>query len=235
MEKKKMKLWKIILLIVVILLLLYVILTLRKVMIIASLNKKVMAYDNATNLHTTSTFHNHLTSQVSSWEKYFKDDVVKEVLIFKDNLRQIIQVTAPSERRNYTISDTAKTLNIYPGDNSCVHISRTSNYAMSYGILDCIWNASVSKVYQEEVDNHSCYVIESSKNSNFTTLSSEKLVNAKAYIDKDTGLTLKVVFVTESESGDTNEATLSYTYEFDNVTEEDMKEPDRNEFKVIES
>lgn len=233
MEKKKMKLWKIVFLIVVILLFLFILLTTRKMIILSSLNKKVMAYDNATNLHTKTDFSNNSTSQFSTIEHFFKDDVIKQVAVSKDKTRQLIQVTTPNERRNYTISGENKVLNIYHQDNSMVHLSRTSNFTGSTTLPECFLTAITSKVYTEELNQEPHYVLESSSSNNFVLAGDIQKV--KAYINKETGLTTKLLAFAKQEDGTIQEFSISYYYDFNTVTDEDMKEPDRNEFKVIEA
>lgn len=233
MEKKKMKLWKKVLIIIVILLFLFILFTARKMMILFSLNKKVLAYDNATNLHTKTDFSNNSTSQFSTIEHFFKDDVIKQVVVSKDNTRQLIQVTTPNERRNYTISGENKTLNIYHQDNSMVHLSRASNFTGSSSLPECFFTAITSRIYTEDLNQDPHYVIESSSSNNFVLAGD--IQKAKAYIHKETGLTTKLVAFAKQEDGSIEEFSISYHYDFNSVTEEDMKEPDRNEFKVIEA
>lgn len=233
MKKKKMKLWKIVLLIVVILLFLFILLTVRKMFILSSLSSKAMAYDNATNLYTKSDFSNNSTSQFSSIEHFFKDDVIKQIAISKDKTKQLIQVITPNERRNYTISGENKVLNIYYQDNSMVHVSRTSNFTGSTTLPECFLTAITSKVYTENLEQEPHYVLESSSSNNFVLAGD--IQKAKAYINKETGLTTKLVAYAKQTDGTIQEFTISYHYSFNTVTDADMEEPDRNEYKVIET
>ena len=91
----------------------------------------------------------------------------------------------------------------------------------------------MSKIYTEKVDGYECYVIDSMKNTN--AIYSEGTISLKMYLNKETGLAVKVVETIRSEDGSTKENITTYNQKFDIVTDEDMKAPNNEEFTIQEN
>ena len=77
------------------------------------------------------------------------------------------------------------------------------------------------------MDEKQCYELSSLYNSNF--MYSENKKEIKAYIEKDTGLPIKLIEVV-NENGKNVENVTTYKYQFNIVTDEDMQEPNNQEY-----
>ena len=80
-----------------------------------------------------------------------------------------------------------------------------------------------TSIKSEECNGKDCYVLSLGENS-------------KAYIDKETGLTLKAIEgVVVDENGNEIVQTMEYHYEFDNVDNNIFVEPDLSQYKIQEN
>lgn len=80
-----------------------------------------------------------------------------------------------------------------------------------------------TSIRSEEYNGKDCYVLSLGETS-------------KTYIDKETGLTLKAVEGTVvDENGNESVQTMEYHYEFDNVDDNIFVEPDISEYKIQEN
>ena len=231
MEKKKMKLWKKILIIIAILLIIFIIIVSRKVLILNSLNDKISKYENSTNAYSKVTT-NLEDSKLEQMESFLKDDVIKTIAKFKnaDNLDStVIQFEYPDVMKTYIEDGDKKTFSSYK--NEVIERNIIINYASYNNIFELIYNSIVSRIYTDTLDEKECYVIESTANSNF--LYGEDVINVKVYIEKDTGLCLKMVEVYDKNNEIKEYETLR-EYKFDSITDEDMKEPDISEYTIIQ-
>lgn len=55
----------------------------------------------------------------------------------------------------------------------------------------------------------------------------------KAYVEKDSGLPIKLIEIINN-NGENIEKVITYKYEFNIVTDEDIKEPNSQEYKMQE-
>ena len=55
------------------------------------------------------------------------------------------------------------------------------------------------------------------------------------YLDKETGLAVKTIETIKNEDGTIEDSVTTYEQKIDVVTDEDMKEPDREEFIIEEN
>lgn len=222
----KKKIITIVLIILVILLAIFAINTIRKFMIIKDLQNKVAEYETKENIYSK------VVSESAEVEKFIKNDVEKIVMKKKDNTVTIIQVIEQHERRLYTIA----------GEQKILHRSKEEKNPMSSKVvsfvdtttwLELLRDSIVSKIYTEKVDGKDCYVIDSLKNTN--AIYSEGTITLKMYLNKETGLAVKVVETIKNENGSTKENITTYNQKFDIVTDEDMKEPNIEEFTIQEN
>lgn len=241
MEKKKTKLWKIILLILVIVLLAISIITIRKVLILSDLDKKVTDYENNNNnIYIKTTFNfNDYNSQM---ERFIKDDVDKVILEKTDSSgikSKIIQITYPNERKFYTEFKDNKILHIYSEKaptrgahiegSATVTYSSIMNFTYSISLPERILNSLVTKIKTTEVDGIKCYELSSLCSSNY--IYDENATKLLVYINKDTGLPIKAIEKIK-ESGTLKENITTYEYKFNVVTDDDLKEPDNSEYTL---
>jgi uncharacterized protein YxeA len=232
MKNKKLKIILAIISVIVIMLLAIII---RNIIILNSLNNKNREYANIQNdnmkLEINSTSESYKSRNM---QLYKKDGISKYVIKTEKEDGTIlndVQLTYPDERRNYTDKGGIKILNIYSGDNTNVTEDNILNYADSDNFLEKIKNSIVTKITSEICDGKDCYKLEGKLNSNF--LCDENTKKEYVYIDKETGLTVKVIDIKENENGEKQEYSASYSYDFGNVTDEDMEEPDATGYEII--
>lgn len=244
MEKKKMKLWKKVLIVIAIILLIFIILTLRKTIILSDIDNKVTNLENRNkNIYAETTIETN--SYTTKLKRYIKDDIDKLVLEKTDEngeKTKIIQITYPNQRKIFTEKDNFKVMNIYdevaPIRGSHIENTTTSsyttiiNFAYSISIPEQILNSILTTINSTEIDGKECYELSSKYNTNF--IYSQNGKQMKAYVEKETGLPVKLVEVIE-ENGKKSENITNYEYKFDCVTDEDIKEPDISQYKMQEN
>lgn len=241
MEKKKMKWWKKVLIVVAIILLIFIILTIRKTIILADINNKVSDLENnKKNIYIeVNVITNTYTAEL---KRYIKDNVDKMVI---ENTNQngektkIIQITYPNQRKVFTEKDNVKVMNVYDevapvrkayiGDSDTSSYSAIVNLAYATSIPEQILNSILTTITTAEIDGKECYELSSKYNSNF--IYSQNGKEMKAYVEKETGLPVKIVEVI-NENGQETKNITKYNYKFDSVTDEDIKEPNNSEYKA---
>lgn len=243
MEKKKMKLWKKILIVLAILLIILIIFIGRKVIILSNLDNKVSDYENNyKNIYIKTIF--DYNDYKSESERFVKDNVDKLVIEKTDNTGEkskIIQITYENERKMFTEANGNKIMNVYKEETAVrgAHIEDSANFSYSVirnfayatSLPERILDAIVTKIKLVEIDNKQCYELSSTHNSNF--LYSENTSEMKAYVEKDTGLPVKMIEVV-NENGERKENISTFECKFNIVTDEDIKEPNNDEYKLQE-
>lgn len=233
MEKKKMKLWKKILIIVIILFLIFLAFTVRKMIIMYSLENKLNESRQQSNIYEKTTM-DYSIAVLGNLEKYYKDGIEKNVMLSLDGTTKIIQYIYPNERKVFSEENGHKTLTISEESNgdAQTYYPMFTSYTEANSFLELLFNSITSKIVTENINGKECYVLSGKYNSNF--LYGETTTNIKAYIEKETGITLQVVEFYE-ENGEQKQFKREYTYSFGTVTDDDMKEPDETQYELLES
>lgn len=200
--------------------------TARKCIIIKSLQNKVAECEAKENIYTK------VVGESAEVEKFIKNDIEKIVMKKKDNAVTIIQVTEQHERRFYTIVGEQKILRRFKEEKNPIS-SKVVSFVNTTTWLETLRDSVVSKIYTEKVDGYECYVIDSMKNTN--AIYSEGTISLKMYLDKETGLAVKTIETIKNEDGTIEDSVTTYEQKIDVVTDEDMKEPDREEFIIEEN
>jgi len=100
-------------------------------------------------------------------------------------------------------------------------------------LKDFILISLLSRITTENCNGKECYKIDTSYSQDILYSENKE---ATFYIDKETGLLVRILNGTEiSESRDTVNTLTDYYYEFDNVTEQDLTEPDITQYKIQEN
>lgn len=232
MEKKKIKIWKIILLIIAAILLIFIGTIARKMIILSSLNSKISEYYNSKNSYAKLTDSN-ANDILRTVEIYKKDDVVKQVIEDKRDsakVKRMIQIIYPKQRKLYIDNGTDKIANIY-NENPYNSLSSfgVPNVAGYYTVSEYIVNGVTSKIKEVEIDGKECYEVSGLYNTNFVYINGTE--DSKIYVEKETGLPLKIIAVI-NENVNRTEYIKTYEYEFDSVTDEEIAEPDITEYIV---
>src|SRR5699024_3097853 len=101
MEKKEFKLWKKILIIVfLIIVLLFLVLTIRKIIIISSLEDKLSEYQQLDNIYSKS--YNNSPNGTIIFEKYYKDNVEKDILTLSEDNKKVTQYIYNDKRKVFS-------------------------------------------------------------------------------------------------------------------------------------
>lgn len=239
MENKKMKLWKKILIIVAIIVLIFIIVISRKAIILNNIDNKVSNLENS-----NDNIYAEIVTDKYKVKKYIKNEIEKIVLESKDEneeISKIIQITYPDKRKVFTEKDGTKTMNIYEEtapvrgahieENTNASYTAITNFAYSISLPENILNSIFTSINSVELNGKECYELTSKYNSNF--IYSQNTKQMKAYVEKDTGLPLKLIEVV-NENGENIEKVTTYKYEFNIVTDDDIKEPDSQEYIMQE-
>ena len=226
-----MKVWKkiaIAILIIIVILLIAMIPVINKVMIISSLSDKFAEHVKLENIYQKVTLIGQ--DEETSFERYYKDGVEKTVSTNKLWTKSI-EFIDKDVHKNYIIyKDGSKALIISknsPNANGEVVYNKDLTTYVAYYTKDTVLIGKIAtamntKIDTEIVDGKECYVL------NLVAEHSEDLTY---YIEKDTGLTLKIVHKYEVD-GIKRENIQKFEYSFGTVTAEDMKEPDASEYVV---
>ena len=200
--------------------------TTRKIIIIKDLQNKVAECEKKENIYVK------LEGESAIAEKFIKDGIEKDIVKKKDSTVTLIQLMEEHERRMYIIAGEQKTLVVSKEEKNDLD-SKVVSFVDTVTWKDLLYDSIVSKIYTEKVDGYECYVIDSMKNTN--AIYSEGTISLKMYLNKETGLAVKVVETIRSEDGSTKENITTYNQKFDIVTDEDMKEPNNEEFTIQEN
>ncbi|MCI8383559.1 MAG: hypothetical protein HFJ33_01580 [Clostridia bacterium] len=201
--------------------------TTRKIIIIKDLQNKVSECEKKENIYTK------VDGESAIAEKFIKDGVEKDVIKKRDNTVTMIQVIKEHERRMYVIAGEQKTLTISKEEKNDLAPTKVVSFVDTVTWKELLHDSIVSKIYTEKVDGYECYVIDSMKNTNATY--SEGTISLKMYLNKETGLAVKVIETIKDENGSMKENVTTYNQKFDIITDEDMIEPNIQEFTIQEN
>ena len=222
MEKKEFKLWKKILIIVfLIIVLLFLVLTIRKIIIISSLEDKLSEYQQLDNIYSKS--YNNSPNGSINFEKYYKDNVEKDILSLSEDNKKVTQYIYDDKRKVFTEYNNQKTVEIEKNSDS-IESPILINYTNADNFLNLLYNSLTTTISTGNLNGHECYILSSSINSNFKYKENSK--DIRIYVDKATGLTVQYEDVI-------NNQTITYEYSFNEVSDEDMKEPDITQYTEI--
>ena len=242
MKKTKMKIWKIILIVFLALLIAFIAIVTRRVIILSNIDKKVTDCENNNkNIYIKTTL--DYADYKSEIERFIKDDVDKVILKktdLEENEIKLIQVTYPNERKVYTEKNGIKVMNVYnekapirgahienlPEENYASYAVIT-NFAYSISIYERILSSILTSIKTVELDGVKCYELSSLHTPNY--IYSENTSKLSMFVNKETGLPVKRVEVIK-ENGVEKENITTYECKFNIVTDEDIKEPDAEEY-----
>lgn len=228
MKNKKIKLWKMLIVIIIIIAVIFLISIFRNIVILSSIDSKITEYEKAKNIYSKITSYNS-ANEFQTVETYKKDDIVKTIIETKkqDGTNdKIIQIIYPTLRKVYFNNIPSENMISYNEDNNGYINNIIINYAKSYNLLEKIGNSVTSKLKTEEVDGKKCYVISILNNSNaaYEVGTTKMLV----YIEKENLLPIKILQIINKD-GSEIEYLTTCEYKFDNVTDQDLKEPENNQ------
>lgn len=210
-----------IILLIILLVTVFIINTGRKTIILINYSKKVNEISKCNNYYMKEEIKDNYMEDVS--EIYHKDNVV----VYKNKERNLMI---------YNNENTNEYLNYYLSENKIITLDSDINIKM-YDIRNHFftdtsvrkWGNLIVSLYtnikSEKYNGKDYYVIENNNN--------------KLYVNKETYLIDREVITTKTktlEKGwETNEIINNYTYEFGNVTDEDVEKPDMTGFTIEKS
>ena len=217
MEKEKIKLWKIIVAILVILLVIFAINTIRKVIIFNDLQEKISKYEKSENMYSK------IDSEKSITERFIKNDIDKLIIKYKDKPMTVIQLKNGNECKNYTFFEETKKVTVTDVNNmDALRVTKINNTINTNSFIDKLIKCITSKVSTETIDGKEYYVIDGKLSGNQLML--QDVISTKAYIDRETGLTMKIIEITK-ENNNKKEYITNYEYNFDSITDDEISEP----------
>lgn len=217
MEKKKV--WKRILIVIFVIFIIFLIYTIRKTIIIASLQNKLKEYQNMDNIYVKITFDN---SNIVTLEQYYKDGIEKNISKFKEGNTTIMEYIYPNQRKIFRERNDNKTLtikNLQTNEKLLQDKPNLVSYTNSLVTMPELFSISIiTKVKTEEVQGKECYVLTDNKYE-------------RLYVEKSTGLAVQTIVSTIDEGN--VERIIKYEYGFGTVTDKDMQEPDIEQYTII--
>lgn len=245
MEKTKSKKLKIVLVVIAIIVCILIAIVARRAIILSKIDKKVTELENNSNNFYIKNTYKDEKNYTAIIERYIKDDVSK-LVVGKTTLdgknAKITEITYPEKRKMFTEVNGIKVMNVY-NEKAAVrgsHIEKEtersyttlSNPGYSMAINELIMNAIVTSIKSARIDGKDCYELSSTMNSNF--LYDTNTTKMSIYVEKETGLTTKIVEEV-NENGEIKQVLKDFEYQFNNVTDEDIREPDNSEYKMREN
>lgn len=240
----KKKIFKYILITILVIILCLIILVGKKMTIISKLDKRVRYYeDNKDNIYmkvVDKTVIDEEDEEIQSTAEIFlKGDVYKSVVetdTKNGEISKSIQMLYPTERKEFSETGANKKLTVYSEE----HVRSTDtriaestytaipNYAHYINFIELIKKALTTDIKFTQVNGKLCYELSSKTDSNEYTQACKY-----AYLEKDTGLPLRLVSESITD-GKKVEYITDCEVKFDCVTDADIAEPNIAEYKLQE-
>lgn len=213
----KMKILKIILLIILIIFGIHIG---RNMIIISSLNNKANNYVSSSNYHKKTT--NFNGDNLMIIDTYYKDGKTVTFLrrVTEKEINKISVYQSGDITNTYFETGDDKKAQLNQKD--AFLVSNIFNYLESNNIFEILIRSVTTNIKTVNCNGKDCYLMTDYFSSDLLTSR-----NDSAYIDKETGLIIRMTM-----SGDSKDTVTDYTYEFDTVTDDIFIEPDINEYKI---
>jgi len=214
----------------------------RKVIILSKLDSSVSKLENTKDniyIKIEETDENGAIRAFS--EVFVKGEVEKSIINNSTQNSTLMQFVYPTERKLFSEYNGKKTLSIYKETASKrttnVNSAQSThtvipNYANTMNFLDKINLALHTDIMKAKIDNKYCYELCGSHSPIF--IYDENTVSMAAFVEISTGLPVKLVEKIK-ENGEEKEHTTKYTINFDCVTDQDMTEPNAEEYTLLEN
>lgn len=195
-----------------------------KAIVIKSMQGKMDDYKDITNFHITKTSYGF--QQVIVQEEFCNDDnyLVHVKTISESNEKR--EIFSTKSGNNYLTSGDVKVaiLNSTP-----IHAcEKVYNYLETENFGEFIAGIFSSHISSVKCNDKDCFKIENFKTSDLVFPEQGICV----YIDKQTGLIVRVEEGVRNNTTEFYTQVTDYKYEFNTVTDKDLKEPDISEYKI---
>lgn len=243
---KKLRIFQAIILIFVII---FIAITARKMIIIQSMQNKIIKYEAIDNFYIKSYYYQG--DKINFYEDYNKGNNYKSKassLWFTDDDTRldVFEVYGNGKRENWywldNYNNKDKTikeakLNQESSSEKVKNIIGISNFETS-NFWELLIMAITSDISSENCNGKECYRISYIVFSDFSKnpiLWKQENYKQIYYLEKETGLPVRSINDRNLKinKGDKEEI-LNFEYDFGNVTDEDLKEPNINEYEIIE-
>lgn len=229
--RKKMLTLKSIILIIVII---FVFVIGRKILIISSLSNKALESKNSNNYYVR--YSQYDGDSINIIETYKKDDTQLTNSYYYnyknfDNYNKWTEYKDGDKITTYLENSDGEKL-AFPNSSEALLPPMLASYSHVYmdniGVL--LKNSIFSSVRTVNCNGIECYYF-----SNFQTSSmAVSNVGYGTYIDKKTGLPIRISGGTISTDNYTRDLIVEFDYKFDTVTDEDVKQPDITQYEIQE-
>lgn len=220
--KNKMFILKTILIVILLLVVIYVG---RNMIILCNIQNKASKYYNSNNYHIEIySYSSTGTNVLEVYEKdnksmqrastYNSEGIIIETLDYTDGRSTNVYII-DTDRKEFGVKSEPADIYITP---------KNVNYARISNLLEFLLKSVTSQITNVKCNGKDCYKIDT--------------LGMTMYVDKETGLAIRVLNMGTTSKGDgtkKSESTISdIFFEFNEVTDEDFIEPDRSDFKEIE-
>lgn len=231
MKIKNIKGLKLILLIIVIMLILVMSIFIRRLIIINTLESKVLPYTKTTNAHIRITFENSTNKSIDT---YMLGNTEKIVVNYSDgqDYQQLIQIACPENRKLFTTDANGnKVMQIFEEQNKnkvSYIIVNYVDYTTFSTFFEKLHDVFSTRITTSVVNGKECFLFSSLSHTQYVY--EKNATDLKIYIDKKTGLPIKVIETLKLDDGTEVEKIMEYKFEFNNVSKEDLKEPNNDNY-----
>lgn len=231
MERKQVKnLGKGMIIAILIVLAILIFIVARRVIIIKNLQEKISHYTNLTNYYEKVCQYQGDNLSVV-FETYMKDGKYVTIMEAKNGEKDKRIINYSDGQTINTYIENGEEKYAWLNSNGLPSPATVSNWLYTENIFQCILGAMQASIKEVEYNGRECYKID-----NFHSTSSMYIDgNLSVYIDKETGLPLKVINGTATIDGKTYDLINEYIYEFNSITDSDLIEPDINQYIIKEN
>ena len=213
----------------IVILLIFVLSYARKMIIIVGLNSKASDFMNSTNYYTKTL--SYAGESLNIIENYKKDEKYKRryEIISEDNKVIAIDYYTNNRINSYNelhhkddnVNKKVAILNKIDDSTLSNILNHIPNPIKFDNLINFMVMPLLSNITSEECNEKDCFKI--------------VIGESVYYIEKETGLTIRVVGGRSiSEDGEIHKIVSDYQYKFDCVTDEDFIEPDISEYEIQE-
>lgn len=225
-NKKNMKIVKWVIIILVVILLIVVAIAWNRSNIMSDLAKKAEETMKLDNYHFTK--YTYSGSDTSAFDFYKKGEkYLASMTSFKDG-KILIEYFDGSKTTVYSV----KNKEILENSGPVISMLANTEFLYSTTWEQNLKNAFVMGIENKKCNGTECYYITNYETSNM--LANENDDGISAYIDKETGLPVRVFGGTIKSKRGTVDEISDYVIEFNTVIDKDFEIPDVSQYRVVE-
>ena len=197
-----------------------------KFWIIKSMQGKIAEYKNITNFHIIKT--SYYFNTISVQESFVKDDdyLVHVKVMNSEPTKEIISL-----KNGNTYMKVGENTKVFFNSMPIQASEKVYNNLETNSLWELLVNVFTCNIISVKCNDKDCYKIDNFRNSELLFPEQGYCV----YIEKETGQIVRSEEGTrDNETGGIYTQVSDYRYEFNTVTDEDLKEPDVSEYEVVQ-